>query len=325
MSRSSLTHALTHSLTPPPLPSKANQLSSLSEWKQHARVYATIVTQGSAIAHDATSGTPRTQGSARSSRPRTWRASLEAAEPHSVSAPHCARPTTTTHYLLTTACRCTRQRSARTHAPPATRHPPPACVPPQVRATILEELKQLDQRLQGVHPSFAYALQETVSPVHAAPCLRLLRDVRARALAINLQVVWHFHLPEAARRLLPRRAGSLLPRPIAEALHGVTPGTPRAALDALAAKLMARLEVTRAAPADAAQLLERVERAALCGYDTRRRVPAQHARRPTDWPRLAEAWGSPRHEVAQRERERERASEREREQRAESSELGAGS
>ena len=56
MSRSSLTHARTHSLTPPPLPSKANQLSSLSEWKQHARVYATIVTQGSAIAHDATSG-----------------------------------------------------------------------------------------------------------------------------------------------------------------------------------------------------------------------------------------------------------------------------
>ena len=121
-----------------------------------------------------------------------------------------------------------------------------------MRATILEELKQLDQRLQGVHPSFAYALQETVSPVHAAPCLRLLRDVRARALAINLQVVWHFHLPEAARRLLPRRAGSLLPRPIAEALRGVTPGTPRAALDALAAKLMARLEVTQAAPADAA-------------------------------------------------------------------------
>lgn len=135
-----------------------------------------------------------------------------------------------------------------------------------MRATILEELKQLDQRLQGVHPSFAYALQETVSPVHAAPCLRLLRDVRARALAINLQVVWHFHLPEAARRLLPRRAGSLLPRPIAEALHGVRPGTPRAALDALAAKLMARLEVSQATPADAAQLLERVERAALCRY-----------------------------------------------------------
>ena len=184
-------------------------------------------------------------------------------------------------------------------------------MPPQVRATILEELKQLDQRLQGVHPSFAYALQETVSPVHAAPCLRLLRDVRARALAINLQVVWHFHLPEAARRLLPRRAGSLLPRPIAEALHGVTPGTPRAALDALAAKLMARLEVTRAAPADAAQLLERVERAALCAYDTRRRVPAQHARRPTAWPRLAEAWGSPGHEAAPRERERARERERE--------------
>ena len=135
---------------------------------------------------------------------------------------------------------------------------------PQVRATILEELKQLDHRLQGMHPCFAYALNETISPAHAVPCLRLLRDVRARALAINLQVVWHFHLPEAARRLLPRRAASLLPRSLAEALHGVAPDTTRAALDALAARLVAKLEVSRAAPAEAVQLLERVERAALC-------------------------------------------------------------
>ena len=148
----------------------------------------------------------------------------------------------------------------------SSRHPPPILryLLPQVRATILEELKQLDHRLQGMHPSFAYALHETISPAHALPCLRLLRDVRARALAINLRVVWHFHLPEAARRLLPRHAASLLPRPLAEALHGVAPDTPRAALDTLAAKLMARLEVSQAAPTEAAQLLERVERAALC-------------------------------------------------------------
>ena len=38
-----------------------------------------------------------------------------------------------------------------------------------MRATLLAELKQLDHSLQGMHPSFAYALHETISPDHAAP------------------------------------------------------------------------------------------------------------------------------------------------------------
>ena len=57
--------------------------------------------------------------------------------------------------------------------------------------------------------------------------------------------MWHVHLPEGARRLLPRRAASLLPRELAAPLHGARPHLPRAALDQLSARLMSSLDLAQ--------------------------------------------------------------------------------
>ena len=78
--------------------------------------------QGSA-AHDAMSGTPRTQSLA-----RTWRASLEPAEPHSVSATSNFLLLTTYYLLLPVGARAIILQELK-QLPPSTPHPPLSIAP----------------------------------------------------------------------------------------------------------------------------------------------------------------------------------------------------
>ncbi|KAL1515502.1 hypothetical protein AB1Y20_002125 [Prymnesium parvum] len=225
----------------------SNRLSSLQEWRQHVRWYAKIVQENSRswalesslIGNNSSLSLSSRKSSRKSQRKEgsyedkvgalTRKGSAIASQPFT-------RDTVSSYSL---------QRGARAED--------------VKRTAYLEELRTIDSTLQHMHPCFAY-FRDTFSPGQAHPRLKTLHELQGKALAINLELIWHFHLPEAATRLLPRHASVLLPRMIARELRDAFIG-PKAAVEA-AEKIVKRLGLEHSEPELVLLLLERVQRAA---------------------------------------------------------------
>ena len=119
----------------------------------------------------------------------------------------------------------------------------------------------------------------TPSLPHAQPRVDQLRQIASRCAAINLELIWHFQLPDIARRHLPQAASSLLPPSIVAAIRELGDASAhlpaatskqrrelaeRLAVDAegVARRLLHHHSVDVADEAEAQDLLERIQLAA---------------------------------------------------------------
>ena len=162
----------------------------------------------------------------------------------------------------------------------------PNTAPDSARTTYLDALRKLDNELQRVHPTFDQSRDTPapITPEQLSSRLELLHELHEVAISINLELLSQVQLPdEMARAHLPSRAAPLLPRTLARELRTLAielravssassppsppspPSTARLPTGALRTTLdvlLDRLGLERLSPQLAAELLDRLERAA---------------------------------------------------------------
>ena len=149
--------------------------------------------------------------------------------------------------------------------------------PDSARTTYLDALRKLDNELQRVHPTFDQSRDTPApgTPEQLTSRLELLHELHEIAISINLELLSQVQLPdEMARAHLPSRAAPLLPRTLARELRTLarelravssassTARLPTGALRTTLDALLDRLGLERLSPQLAAELLDRLERAA---------------------------------------------------------------
>ena len=205
----------------------ATRLSSLGEWRQHMRWYATIVEQKSSAADGQLGALPSVPPIATASASSTERLF----QARGGLGGRCASAARDPDVQLRT-----------------------------VRNAYLEELRRIDRALQHIHPTFAQS-PEVCTAELARQRHREVRSLQSAAIAINLELSFYVRLPESVgRRHLPTHAAPLLPRPLARQLR-LLAGDPRGPARGVG-EVAEWLGVGRASEADVLELLDRIERAA---------------------------------------------------------------